>query len=64
MVAFRQKFDRRRREAVPGEKWQTSTLGLHGRNGGLGLCRVVIWKIFGGANKREEQEVEVSMCRM
>jgi hypothetical protein len=64
MVAFRQKFDRRRREAVRGEKWQASTLGVHGRNGGPGLYRVVIWLIFGEANKREEQEVEVSMCRM
>jgi len=49
---------------VRGEKWQTSTLGVHGRNGGPGLYRVVIWLIFGEANKREEQEVEVSMCRM
>ena len=64
MVAFRQKFDRQRREAVRGEKWQTSTLGVHRRNVGLGLYRVVIWLIFGEANKREEQEVEVSMCRM
>ena len=64
MVAFRQKFDRRRRVAVRGEKWQTSALGVHGRNGGPGLYRVVIWSIFGEANKREEQEVEVSMCRM
>jgi hypothetical protein len=49
---------------VRGEKWQSSTLGVHGRNGGKGLYRVVIWLIFGEANKREEQEVEVSMCWM
>ena len=64
IVAFRQKFDRRRREVVRGEKWQASTLGIHGRNGGPDLYRVVIWLIFGEANKREGQEVEVSMCRM